>query len=160
WQVRGILAALNDGYPEVRERALRQLAQLLDESRTREWRENSRQLLTEKALGSVIELLKRPDYTVRVAAARVLGTLKSPGAEDALVAALQNDEDSLVRQTAARALGVLNSPGAGAALVAALKDAKDPFVRVAAAGALGALKSPGAETALGAALKDDKEPPV
>ncbi len=78
WQVRGTLAALKDGYPQVRALAASELEDLLKpdapDAPRREWKGQSASLLNE-ARGDLRELLKDADADVRIGAARALARL-------------------------------------------------------------------------------------
>jgi HEAT repeat protein len=105
---------------------------------------------------AVIEaLVSARDPWTRMLVADMLGQRAEPSARDALVAAL-DDEDEQVRRAAADALRKLGPDGnAGAALLARYDAEGDPKVRRALASALGAARYEPAAGALRAALAGD-----
>lgn len=93
------------------------------------------------------------DERVRADATRTLVKIGAR-AVDALIGALNDDDDGEVRRAAADALGQIGDPRATGPLLAALNDDHDNYVRRAAAGALGQIGDAGAVDALIAALSD------
>jgi len=93
------------------------------------------------------------DERVRADATRTLVKIGAR-AVDALIGALNDDDDGEVRRAAADALGQIGDPRATGPLLAALNDDHDNYVRRAAAGALGQIGDAGAVDALIAALND------
>jgi len=93
------------------------------------------------------------DERVRADATRTLVKIGAR-AVDALIGALNDDDDGEVRRAAADALGQIGDPRATGPLLAALNDDHDNYVRRAAAGALGQIGDAGAVDALITALSD------
>jgi HEAT repeat protein len=87
---------------------------------------------------------------------RTLGVFRTPAAQQALVASM-NDESSSVRVLASKALGTAPTADGFQALAHAVSDDADLDVRIAAAHELGKFKSFGASKALRPAL-DDRDP--
>jgi len=113
-------------------------------------------------LAALVEAIRDKEPRLRMAVARVLGSLASqvpaaakPKFTAPLVECLRADADSTVRKIAAGALGVSGDRSAAPALVAALKD-PDPYVAVSAAIPLGRLAGPEAIPALEAFAKAAK----
>jgi HEAT repeat protein len=148
WQIKGILAALKDGHPEVGQRAARKLAEFLGGSNKQQWLGRSRQLADE-ATADLLKLLQddKP-IPARLAAADALVRLGAKEAAPALLKLLQDTEPS-VRSAAAEALGRLRAKEAVPALRKLLQD-KNASVRLRAAEALG---RPGPKEAVPALLK-------
>ena len=130
---------LNDSDPQVREQAVRALAEF-----------ESVQAVV--PIGSA--LLNDPSAQVKVAAAWALGEMEHPAAIQALGRALLNDSDADVRRMAAWALGEIESPAGVDALGRSLVNDRDHEVQSMAAWALGEIESPAAVRALGTALND------
>ncbi len=82
---------------------------------------------TPEAQRAVRAALSDPDFTVRVAAARVVGMNKDREAVDRLMQMAERDEPAARRQ-AATALGQIGEPRAAKALLAAAAKADDRFV--------------------------------
>jgi HEAT repeat protein len=158
WQIRGILAALKDGYPAVRALAAQELANLLDPNLTkerprREWRGNARSLAN-GAKADLHELLKDQDSYTRMRAADALVWLHE-GAKD--VQALREflkDQDPAVRGRAAEALVRLYQDARDVPVLRELLKDRDPDVRRGAAEALVRLNDREAVPALRELLKD------
>ncbi len=134
--VQSLVEALNDSSPEVRQEAVRALANIR----------------TEKAFEPMVRALKDSDADVRQQAAQALGQLGDPRAVDPLLRTLE-DSNAEVRAEAACALGELGAKQASGALARALKDATVE-VRAQAARALGQLGDPSVSAALSAAIAD------
>jgi len=81
--------------------------------------------------------------------------LKRKGDIDALISALQYQDDTAVRAEAALSLGQLGDLRAVDSLISILQDDSDPYVRSVAARALGNLGDVRAERALFEALDND-----
>jgi len=101
-------------------------------------------------------LTQAPDPTVRAQAATALGTVGGAQADDALVAAL-DDQDPSVRIEATRAITALKGDEAADPLASVLLGDQDPKVRLEAARALAALKTDEAHGVLKAADWDKDE---
>jgi HEAT repeat protein len=149
WQIKGILAALNDGYPGVRVKAAIKLASLVNRradsnNPERKWNGNFLEMANKAVVLAEMDcrkLLDDPDTYVRVAAVTALAELNDRDAIDDLRKRLK-DSWSDVRRAAAQALGKL---GAGQAVLPDLRNLLEddyPQVSHAAAEALGDL-SPG-----------------
>jgi HEAT repeat protein len=140
WQVRGIVAALKDGYPEVRALAAKKLAELFQfdrpEGNLREWRERIRDA-AKQAVPALRELLNDEDSYAHRKAAEALGGLGDKQAVPALRELLK-EEDSYARLRAAEALGRMGDKQDVPALRKLLKD-KDAGARSNAAEALARL---------------------
>ena len=152
WQIKGIQAGLEDGYPDVRRKAALKLALLLgddDASKQspRDWNDHSRQLAGQTK-GTLLKLLKDSNAAVRLIAAEALARLSkqtAPEFVDQLVpqlVILLGDDDPGVRAEAAAVIGRL---GKGAPvtkavpnLIKLLQD-RDANVQKSAAQALGFL---------------------
>ncbi|HEY7119474.1 MAG TPA: HEAT repeat domain-containing protein [Tepidisphaeraceae bacterium] len=108
---------------------------------------------------SIIALLTNPevDVTIRMQAARQLGTRRAKEAVNALVAAL-SDSDAAMRFRAATALGRIGDPQAVTALIDKLTE-KDFFTHYAIFNALNRIgrQAPEAWDKIVAALSSDKE---
>ncbi|HEV8379370.1 MAG TPA: HEAT repeat domain-containing protein [Tepidisphaeraceae bacterium] len=104
----------------------------------------------------IIAALRDADATIRMQAARQLGTRKATEASSALVTLL-DDSDAAVRFRAARALGRIESAAAAGALVKRL-DEKDLFARFAVFSALNRIgnTNPAAWDAVVRALSEPK----
>jgi len=106
---------------------------------------------------SMLALLPNPTWTVRRAAAAVLGRLGDPLAIDPLIHTL-TDEHPQVRGAGAIALGEIGDARAALPLVVCLGDA-DPDVRFQAAVALGRIGGPEAIAGLRKVLQGDDQHP-
>ena len=95
---------------------------------------------------------------IRAAAASVLGEVRHPSAQAALVLAMQ-DETPLVRAAVAKAIGQIGTEYAAAQLLTMLGDPA-PQVRSMAAWGLGEAKAFGAVPALKEVALSDRSPPV
>ncbi|MBE9116758.1 HEAT repeat domain-containing protein [Lusitaniella coriacea LEGE 07157] len=141
WQINGILAALDDGYLEVRGYALRKLAEYETEDllplleQPEEIAQKAATLLKDESV----------DSNIRSSAARVLGDLGEAGAKyapDILNFLKDESVDSNIRSSAARVLGDLGEAGAKYApdILNFLKDESvDSNIRSRAAWAFGNL---------------------
>ena len=118
----GIVRALRDSSPDVRQRALRLVSTKI-----------SRPSDISKYTDTFISLTGDSVSDVRQAAASALGDSRDPKAIPTLTALLKDPQRP---QSAARALGQIADPSSIDALTAALKDAEDPEVREMAAIAL------------------------
>lgn len=97
--------------------------------------------LGERALGSLVCLLKHEDVDVRILSANVLGNIKEPSALGGLIVALQ-DPDENVRIAAAEALGKIGDVRAVEALTAALGDMSwAAMAAIEALGSIGCIKA-------------------
>jgi HEAT repeat protein len=109
--------------------------------------------LGERALGSLIFLLRDEDSDVRIFSANVLGDIKNPAALGALVNTLQDPDDN-VRTAVAEALGKIGDERAVAPLEASLGDM--PWTALAAIEALGKIGGAQALSALHACLENEE----
>jgi HEAT repeat protein len=134
-----MLHPLRDAFEHPDERVREQAAQALAQ-------------FGEDAVDEALSALTTQTSAGRVTAARALHMLRSPRAEQALIAHL-DDETMQVREAAARALGPLGTSSAIAAL-ARHASARDPALRAAIADALGQSGSPDALTTLEPLLRD------
>jgi HEAT repeat protein len=107
--------------------------------------------LGERALGSLVFLLRDEDADVRIFSANVLGDIRESSALGALVTALQDPDDN-VRIAVAEALGKIGDERAVAPLVASLGDMS--WASMAAIGALGKIGGSSALSALHACLEN------
>ncbi|HKI36483.1 MAG TPA: HEAT repeat domain-containing protein [Gemmataceae bacterium] len=136
WQVRGILAALKDGYPQVRVLAAAELEDLLKADLPggppREWKGQSASLVNE-ARDDLRELLKESDAGARAQAARALTRLYERGKDTAALRELLRDPNSpagwYAAWQAAQALPRIHERAKDAAALRALLDEPDRNVR-------------------------------
>ncbi len=160
WQINGILAALDDSYPKVKEYAFKQLAKYEPQDLKAVLKKPED--IAQKAANILKD--EKVDSDVRSSAAEALGNLGEAGAKYApdLFNILKDEKvDLYVRSRAAGALGNLGEAGAKYApdLFNILKDEEvDSTVRYIAANALGNLGEAGANyaPALLNIFKDEK----
>ena len=112
WQIKGILAALQDGYPQVRERAAKKLAELLQQDASSSghyWGDNARKLITQATpvlFGLTQDRAQAP--IIRLAIAEALGWLGEKKATQTLIDFLKNN-NRLICCESAQALGRLGA---------------------------------------------------
>jgi HEAT repeat protein len=137
WQLKGILAALKDDYPQVKVRALEELAKALPSATERQ-----KELVKEEGVEQLIELLKHKEHPLRAATARALAQLKElPWAALDRLAGLLEDAERDVRDAAAEALaGQKELPQATLDRLAVLLKGAERDVQRAAVWALGGRK--------------------
>lgn len=142
WQIKGILAALKDEYPEVRGMAADKLAELLQ---THQWTGATRRL-ADQAKGDLRKLLGEKIPYVKRSAIKALGWLKDQEAGAAICKILNADDkepplskESQVRLDAVEALGQLGYEKARAELHKYLRHKHPHFHRILAWEALGRL---------------------
>lgn len=109
--------------------------------------------LGERALGSLIFLLRDEDSDVRIFSANVLGDIKEPAALCSLVGALHDPDDN-VRIAVTEALGKIGDARAVEPLAATLGDM--PWTAMAAIEALGNIGGEHALSALHACLENEE----
>ncbi|HEX5272880.1 MAG TPA: HEAT repeat domain-containing protein, partial [Gemmataceae bacterium] len=142
WQVRGILTALKDGYPQVRTLALSELEDLLRTDAAAEWKGQSAALLNE-ARGDLREMLKDPDADLRAEAGRALARLYEHNKDVSALRDLLHDPEAHAGIHAAQALArFFEGTGDAAGLRDLLHDA-EPNAPWYAAQALGRLYEKG-----------------
>jgi HEAT repeat protein len=112
------------------------------------------EVVREKGVEQLLELLSHPVSLTRSPAARVIGRTRDPRALDPLLNTLQTDPQWLARLWSAKALGDLGMTEAFDALAEALKSDEKNRVRAAAAEAIGKLKAPKSAELLKLALMD------
>jgi HEAT repeat protein len=123
WQIRGILAGLKDGYPQVRALAASELDDLLRSQG--EWKGQSASLADE-ARDPLREMLKDADPDIHTVAARALTRLYERGKDAAALTELLHDSESRAGLEAADSLAHLyERAGDMSGLRAMLRDA-DP----------------------------------
>jgi hypothetical protein len=130
WQIEGILAALQDGYPEERDEAIKKLAELLGEgaeegTSERHWNGRSRGR-AKTACPSLLACLSEGSLDAKIAALEAVGHLGvelRPEERDALRRALRSGNSFITRAAAAAMarLGIAPHPGDGDALRDALR---------------------------------------
>ena len=113
------------------------------------------EVVREKGVEQLLELLSHSVLLTRSPAARVLGRTRDPRALEPLLNILQSDPQWLARLWSAKALGDLGMAEAFDALTEALKTDEKNRVRAAAAEAIGKLKAPKSAEMLKLALKDE-----
>lgn len=139
WQIKGMRAALKDGYPDVRARALQEISKLFDpiqvsHGKSRGWEGRAHELVTQ-AIPDVESLLREEDPVVRAAAAVLLGRL-GERAKDSVprLTEMLKDRDSRVRYAAIGALGMLQED-AREAIPELINRLQDEYVYVSTAAA-------------------------
>jgi len=137
-----LIEALADKVNSVRNLAERSLMTMLD-------------VVRQKGVEQLLELLNHPVPLTRSPAARVIGMTHDPRALDPLLNILQTDRQWLARLWAAKALGDLGITEAFNALAEVLKTDKKNRVRAGAAEAIGKLRAPMSAELLKLALKDE-----
>jgi HEAT repeat protein len=156
WQVRGTLAALKDGYPQVRLLALSELADLLRPESPHEWQGRSMPLLDE-ARGDLRGMLSDSDAEVRAAAGRALALLDEHRKDAAALRELLHDPNAHAGIHAAQSLARLyETAGDVAGLRDLLRD-PEPNAPWAAAQALARLHQKANDAAALRALLDDSD---
>src|SRR4051794_20276157 len=140
WQVKGIVAALKDTTPGVREKAIRKLAELCGYfSSPGHWPDDSLRLAKEQ-LPPLLMPLKAED--IEMAQAWALFALGTVGTEKDLptLTAYLNDQRPLMRSSAVKALSRLGTRDHTDQVFPLLKDS-DPRVTLAAVEALGRMNA-------------------
>ncbi len=137
-----LIKALADKVNTVRNLAERSLMTMVD-------------VVRQKGVEQLLELLNHPVPLTRSPAARVIGLTHDPRALDPLLNILQADRQWLARLWAAKALGDLGMTEAFDALSEALKTDEKNRVRAGAAEAIGKLRAPMSAELLKLALKDE-----
>jgi len=161
WQINGILAALDDGYAEVKQKAFEKLGEF-DEADLKAFPKQS-----EEIGKRAIDLLSnsKEGSTLRIRAAVALGNLdkSNPAVLQFLITVLNNSkEDFTLRSKAAEALGNVTktNPAAVQFLTTVLNNSKESFtLRFKAAEALSNVikTNPAAVQALSTVLDNSKE---
>jgi HEAT repeat protein len=128
WQVRGILAALKDGYPQVRGLAAAELGELLQPGAPREWRGQS-QTLAREAEAGLRELLGSDDADLRTRAARPLALLLGRAGDAAALRELLRDPEPGVTWHAALALARISEEAGDVPALRGLLSDPHPYVR-------------------------------
>ena len=113
------------------------------------------EVVREKGVEQLLDLLSHPVPLTRSPAARVIGRTRDPRALDPLLNILQKDRQWLARLWSAKALGDLGMAAAFDALAETLKTDEKNRVRAAAAEAIGKLRNPQSAELLKLALKDE-----
>ena len=139
-----LIEALADKVNTVRNLAERSLMTKLD-------------VVRQKGVERLLELLNHPVSLTRSPAARVIGMTHDPRALQPLLNILQTDRQWLARLWAAKALGDLGLTEAFNALAEVLKTDEKNRVRAAAAEAIGKLRAPMSAELLKLALKDEDD---
>ena len=112
-------------------------------------------VVRQKGVEQLLELLNHPIPLTRSPAARVIGMTHDPRALDPLLNILQTDRQWLARLWAAKALGDLGITKALDALAEVLKTDEKNRVRAAAAEAIGKLRAPRSAELLKLARTDE-----
>jgi HEAT repeat protein len=157
WQVKGILAALKDKYKAVHVFAAQELTNLLKsvtrEKRPREWKGNSRGLVSE-ALPALRELFKDEDADVHRSGAEALVELYKDANDLPALRELLGDEDPGIHRSAAEALVELYERGKDLTALRDLLMEKGLGVRQHASAALARMGDKQAVPALRKLLED------
>ena len=137
-----LIKALADKVNTVRNLAERGLLSMID-------------VVRDKGVEQLLELLSHPVPLTRSPAARVLGLTRDPRALDPLLQILRSDRQWLARLWAVKGLGDLAMTEAFDALAATMQSDEKNRVRAAAAEAIGKLRTPKSKELLQKALKDE-----
>lgn len=108
WQINGIVAALDDGYPDVKLRALQKLSEYDTQSLKKSLKNN----IAQKAINLIDDKSVNADIRIRgIAALNGLGDFGKPYARDIANILKDKGVNSYVRLNAAEALGNLGDAG-------------------------------------------------